>query len=123
MILNLGLLIYLLEMASTVTVSLVGGPDPHSGNVMVDDQPVCDDDWDDADGVVVCRQLGYIGLEQVTTGSTFGTVSDDFAMDGVECSGFEDRLEDCQFNSTGECGIQDGAGVICVPGLKPLSYI
>ena len=127
MILKLGLLIFLVEMTSSLTttpsnVSLVEGPNPHSGNVMVDGLPVCDDNWDDADGVVVCRQLGYIGLEQVTTGSTFGTVYNDFAMDGVECSGFEDRLDDCPFYQAGDfCGINTGAGVICVPGLIPFS--
>merc|ERR1711923_621531 len=99
MILQLGLLISLLEMASCQfnitggyyynetdyegsappwtnedeyyngTLSLVGGPNPHSGNVMVGGLPVCDDGWNDADGSVVCRQLGYYGLDEVTSRS------------------------------------------------------
>ena len=67
MILQLFSLLLLLELASCdTTVSLVGGPNPHSGNVMVDGRPVCDDDWDEAAGEVVCRQLGYLGLDRVT---------------------------------------------------------
>jgi len=134
MILQLGLLVALLEMASCQfnitggyyyngtdyedeyyngTLSLVGGPNPHSGNVMIGGLPVCDDDWDDADGTVVCRQLGYYGLDRVTRGSRFGRVSESFAMDDVRCSGDEESLQDCQFNPSDNCGGEEGAGVIC----------
>jgi Ca2+-binding EF-hand superfamily protein len=97
-------------------VTLVGnGPEagPGSGNVMVNGAPVCDDGWDMSDGAVVCRQLGFFGIERVTSSSYFGSVSSNFAMDDVQCDGSEARLQDCRYNANDNCGGGEGAGVIC----------
>jgi len=83
------------------------------GNVHVDGSPVCDDSWDREDGEVVCRQLGFAGLERVSSQSEFGRVSPNFAMDEVRCNGSELRLQDCRYEREDDCGAEEGAGVVC----------
>ena len=57
------------------------------GNVFVDGEPVCDDGWDDNDGKVVCRQLGFSGFIHATKNSKFGFVDQNYAMNDVDCTG------------------------------------
>ena len=72
---------------------------------------VCDNNWRGAGAKVACRQLGYAhGV--ATKGSQFGDVIGDFAMNDVNCTGEEGRLQDCRHNTDHKC--QGGrAGVIC----------
>ncbi len=93
---------------------LVGGSTAREGNVLVYGEPVCDDNWDTADGRVVCRQLGYRGLGRVTKESRYGRVSDRFGMDEVRCSGSEAGLADCRHLTAEDCGGGEGAGVVCL---------
>ena len=44
------------------------------GNVYVDDKPICDDDWDDTDASVVCKELGFNEGGYATKESYFGRV-------------------------------------------------
>ena len=97
--------------------------------------PVCDDGWGQNEANVVCRyihiketrtylllvfehrifvfrQLGYSG-GRARTGSYYGSVSGDFAMDDVVCSGTESYLQNCEYSTTDNCGTDDGAGVEC----------
>ena len=87
------------------------------GNVYVDDKPICDDDWDDDDATVVCKELGFNG-GYATTESKFGNVDLErqTCFDDVRCSGRESSLLDCRHSSQDDCGDSEGAGVVCYGG-------
>ena len=64
---------------------------------------VCDDYWSYKAAKVVCRQLGYTGVERETvaapTGLPFGPDDSDedrwYWLDNVDCNGNEDALLEC----------------------------
>merc|ERR1719186_1078337 len=87
------------------------------GNVYVDDKPVCDDDWDDDDAKVACKELGFDG-GYATTESKYGNVDLErqTCFDDVRCSGRESSLLDCRHSSQDDCGDSEGAGVVCYGG-------
>lgn len=33
---------------------------------------ICDDEWDQDEGQVICRQLGFVGFEKITHSGYFG---------------------------------------------------
>ena len=91
-----------------------GNSNCNKGNVYVDDKPVCDDEWDDNDAEVVCRELGFDG-GYATTESKYGRVdlNTQACFDEVKCRGSESSLLDCRHESQDDCGDQEGAGVVC----------
>jgi len=98
-------------------VELRYGDGYSSGNVFAVNSngilgPVCDDNWDSNDARVVCRQLGF-NYGTSKSGSYFGDVPSDFAMDEVGCVGNEATLQDCSYRTSDDCGRSEGAGVIC----------
>jgi deleted-in-malignant-brain-tumors protein 1 len=93
-------------------IELVGGSGPHEGNLMIHGQPICDDGWGHNEAMVVCRQLGYL-YGSPTDQSFFGDVSDNFAMDDVQCSGDEEYIWGCFHVTEHNCENSEGAGVIC----------
>ena len=58
------------------TVRLVGGKAPHEGRVEIFHNgqwgTVCDDHWELRGGQVICRSLGYQGVQTVHKGAYFG---------------------------------------------------
>ena len=110
-------------------VSLAGGPNSHSGNVLYNNKPiwyyidhlmntmrhswhVSDDGWNSEDARVVCRMLGLAGAT-ATHNAYFGTQGSDFIMDDVDCRGDEEDLWDCVFLANHNCASSEAAGVIC----------
>ena len=87
----------------------------YQGNVYVDDKPVCDDDWDDTDASVVCKELGFYEGGYATKESHFGRVDLErqSGWDQVRCSGYESSLTECRHESHDDCGNSEGAGVVC----------
>ena len=74
---------------------------------------------------MISRQLGF-DLGNKTTGSHFGSVPSDFAMDNVDCSSNDNSIQDCDYkdNTNENCEASDGAGVNCFnypPGKLQLS--
>ncbi|XP_063962496.1 scavenger receptor cysteine-rich domain-containing group B protein-like [Lytechinus pictus] len=105
----------------TAEVRLVNGPTEQEGllKIFYNGQwgSVCDDDWDDVDSQVVCRQLGFSGKAGYFTADTRGytTGTGEIWLDSVTCSGDEEKLEFCNHNGWGnhDCTHIEDVGVSC----------
>ena len=78
---------------------------------------VCDDDWDTPDAAVVCRQLGFPGVELAFTKSLFGGGTGRSWMMDVRCSGTEQMLSKCAhagWEYSNICDHTEDAGVRCL---------
>jgi len=93
-------------------IKLTGGSEWSEGNVLINGQPICDDDWDNRDAAVICRMIGFWSGVAVSN-SAFGQVDDDFIMDDVQCGGDETNIFACIYASQHNCGGHEGAGVRC----------
>nr|KAF6402177.1 serine protease 12 [Rousettus aegyptiacus] len=117
-------------MAAAVTCSLshgpaspvlrlAGGSSVHEGRVELYHAgqwgTVCDDQWDDADAEVVCRQLGLRGPARARPMAYFGEGTGPIHVDNVRCTGTERSLADCVKQELGRhnCRHSEDAGVIC----------
>ncbi|XP_065110703.1 neurotrypsin [Paramisgurnus dabryanus] len=109
------------EASVFVPVRLAGGPSAHEGRVEVYHAgqwgTVCDDQWDDNDAEVVCRQLGLGGIAKAWVGAYFGPGSGRVLLDEVSCTGNEFSIEQCPKPVWGEhnCDHTEDAGVSCTP--------
>ena len=95
---------------------LVGGARPSEGRLEVLYNgtwgTVCDDYFSSPDGLVVCRQLGYIGFNSTTA---FGAGEGPIWMDDVGCTGSEQSIFNCTHRGFGEhnCNHREDIGIIC----------
>ncbi|KAL8202191.1 UNVERIFIED_CONTAM: hypothetical protein K2H54_001698, partial [Gekko kuhli] len=100
---------------------LAGGKESFEGRVEVYHNgrwgTICDDQWDDRDAEVVCRQLGLSGNPKAASWARFGPGSGPILLDEVECSGNELFLDQCKKTNWGEhnCDHVEDAGVTCDP--------
>nr|XP_040218538.2 lysyl oxidase homolog 3A-like [Anopheles coluzzii] len=100
-------------------LKLIGGRGDFEGNVEVFHAgkwgAICDDEWDQAEAEVVCRQLGFPGYVKPTHTGHFGRAKRKFWMDNLWCGGKEAELTDCRFDGWGanDCESGEAAGVIC----------
>ncbi|XP_072166776.1 scavenger receptor cysteine-rich domain-containing protein DMBT1-like [Diadema setosum] len=106
--------------STPISIRLVGGSSYYEGRVEInydgDWGTVCDDNWDDDDAQVVCRQLGYpTNYARAVRGGTYGEGSGFILLDNVRCSGWESSLARCPSNGwyNNDCGHKDDAGVQC----------
>ena len=81
---------------------------------------VCDDNFGEEEGAVVCRMLGLQGRAIVHSDAAFNPGSGPIWIRNVECEGDEDSLEDCRtaassWRPTQECKHLEDVGVECIP--------
>ena len=102
---------------------LVGGSGPHEGRVEVyhlgEWGTVCDDFWDLADALVVCRQQGYLMAVSAPTQAFFGPGTGRIWYDNVGCDGTERNITQCSHPGLGieNCAHSEDAGVVCASEL------
>ncbi|KAI5767323.1 MSR1 [Gulo gulo luscus] len=101
------------------TVRLVGGRGPYEGRVEIFHNgqwgTVCDDHWELRGGQVICRSLGYQGVQTVHKGARFGQGTGPIWLNEVFCFGRESSIEDCKISQWGVrgCSHAEDAGVTC----------
>ena len=80
---------------------------------------VCDDNFDLNDAHVLCRMAGFAdGASAFYVKSSpfgYGSSGHDFVVDGLQCTGSELTIADCQRNDWNkeDCKISEWAGVQC----------
>ena len=86
---------------------------------------VCSDQWDFADGVVACQQLGFGTANDALRMHQFGSNNNiPILVDNLECRGDENRIQDCPgiFGNTSQnivnCNHPQVAGVKCIDASK-----
>ncbi|XP_056152706.1 neurotrypsin-like [Lampris incognitus] len=100
---------------------LVGGEEDFEGRVEVFHGgrwgTVCDDQWDDRDAEVICRQLGFGGVAKAWSWAHFGQGSGPILLDAVRCTGNELFLDQCPHGDWEQhnCDHMEDAGVSCSP--------
>ncbi|KAG7484983.1 neurotrypsin isoform X1 [Solea senegalensis] len=107
------------QQQATLPIRLVGGRSKSEGTVEVFHAgqwgSICDDQWDNSDAEVVCRQLGLSGVARAWGQAHFGKGSGRVWLDEVRCTGNELTLEQCPKSAWGEhnCLHTEDAGVSC----------
>ena len=101
-------------------IRLVGGSSYNEGRVEVNYNgewgTVCDDEWDDTDAGVVCRQLGFGSSGTAIRSAHFGQGSGSIWLDNITCTGSESTLVSCGHLGVGvirSCNHSDDVGVRC----------
>ncbi|XP_075035216.1 scavenger receptor cysteine-rich type 1 protein M130-like [Mixophyes fleayi] len=126
MLLSAGTLIFLLKAVTCLIsddvedVRLAGGSDECEGRVEVKIRgewgTVCNDDWNQKNSEVVCRQLGCTrATKHAVKVSSFGGGSGSVWLTGVTCTGEETSLSDCKHSiEKGDiCDHRYDVGVVC----------
>lgn len=102
-------------------VRLVGGPTENTGRVEVKFRgewgTVCDDEFDERDAHVVCRQLGYSGMNGILR---LGHGTGNIWLDNLQCNGDEEALVFCPHNgyATHNCFHGEDVAVNCSGSCK-----
>ena len=76
---------------------------------------VCDDRWDSAEAIVVCRQLGFYSSVRAYGSARYGQGAGPIWLSRLSCIGNESSLTDCSQFRVGvkNCTHSDDAAVIC----------
>ncbi|KAK3753687.1 hypothetical protein QZH41_013133 [Actinostola sp. cb2023] len=103
-----------------VQVRLAAGRSPNSGRVEVRYHgawgTVCDDGWDTNDAEVVCRMLGYTGVQDYGT-SDFNSKKGIIWLRYLGCTGTEMSIANCSQNVLAVgCRHHEDVGVTCKMG-------
>jgi len=118
-------------LCNDTDIRLTGGRNEREGRVEVcigqEWGTVCNNSWDVADVVVVCRQLG-LNSEAPAVTQTFSmneTTTGPILLDNVTCTGTETTLTDCPHNGFGihNCSHTQDAGVSCPGAFHTFYYL
>ena len=77
---------------------------------------VCDDEWDNTESGVVCRQLGFSGANATRKEAYYGEGSGPTLLDDVQCpTGNESYIWNCRHRGWNieNCGHHEDVGVDC----------
>ncbi|KAG5855222.1 hypothetical protein ANANG_G00046800 [Anguilla anguilla] len=108
-------------LGNDAPLRLVDGAEEFEGRVEVFHSgrwgTICDDQWDDVDAEVVCRQLGFGGVPKAWSWAHFGQGTGPILLDAVQCTGNELSLEECPHGGWEQhnCDHMEDAGVSCSP--------
>ncbi|XP_056619253.1 T-cell differentiation antigen CD6-like isoform X2 [Triplophysa dalaica] len=81
---------------------------------------VCDDEFDNRSGVVVCAQLGCGSITK--SGLNFGAGRGPIHISKMKCNGTERNLWECSVNNTTPtdfCGHKEDSGIVCSESTMP----
>ncbi|XP_076591263.1 scavenger receptor cysteine-rich type 1 protein M130-like [Chaetodon auriga] len=105
-----------LEISCSDSVRLVNGAKLCSGRLEVRSNQswssVCDDDFNQQEAEVVCRELGC-GAPSVLHGGLYGDVEAPVWTKGFRCEGHESALLDCERSVRNNCSSGKAAGLTC----------
>ena len=110
-------------------VRLVGGSSEHEGRVEIyrhgEWGTICDDDFDEIDGSVICRELGFPAAVSVSGMSFYGEGTGAIWLDNLMCNGSEYAIEDCPHPGLGvhNCNHSEDAGVLCDGELRKKWFV
>ena len=87
-------------MPTGETSFLIDQPTSFQGNVEIfhfgEWGSICDDEFDDSEARVICKQLGFPGSRRPTYSSQFGYGQARIWMDNLYCYGTEAEIRDCR---------------------------
>ena len=108
------------DTAAEGSVRLAGGDTLLEGRVEIfflgQWGTLCDYNWDIADAIVVCRQLGYPRAVEAPRSAFFGTGSGPSWYYSLYCTGTERNLTECSkydYNFGSACSHSRDAGAVC----------
>ncbi|KAL5269225.1 hypothetical protein ACHWQZ_G002900 [Mnemiopsis leidyi] len=83
------------------------------GLLLYNDGTVCDDSFNDNSGTAICRNMGFSGLREWSTGLTFADLqnSKEIKMDNVDCS--SGSWDSCSFITDHNCGHNEDVFLSC----------
>lgn len=83
---------------------------------------ICDNNWDNHDAQVACKQLGFGSTGTAVQVFSHNTSDIPIRLDNVNCNGSESRLIDCEHDEVNyKCDQYRVAGVVC-EGSLPSTY-
>ena len=100
-------------------IRLADGEVPNAGRLEIYHEgswgTVCRDEFDDIDGTVVCRQLGYNRLREYYWGNQTVWGTGNIWLDNIDCSSSHVRLTQCNSRGWGvtDCRHSDDINVLC----------